>query len=264
MPATYWLPLPDLREWVPAEYLHAAFSRWFDIPGQKEAAPKEDAHYLKVKPYRLSPLSRQDGVWGVEVSLLSEEAFLALRRNVSARPTVRLGRHVTVAGIPQVLAGETWADLAEWHGDNEWRVTFLTPFAFRTGNRTSPFPSPAVVLRAPTESWAKYSGFTPIKVSPADQVHLWVNHVEISTTKFQLNGHSHPGVVGEVSYRADTPQVARLASSLFRLARYCGMGSFRGKGMGVVSVESRTTTTRDIKPRPPAPGRPGRIHRADE
>lgn len=233
MPAIYWLPLPGVREPAALEHVHAAFTEWFDD------AAEHDAHHDNVKPYRLAPLSTRNGIWGVEVSLLTEKAFTALATRIEAGASVRLGRVRTRVETPLVVLGESWADLAHWRGDDAWKVTFLTPFAARTGNRTSPFPTPGVVLRPATDAWAHFSGLPPLRVAAPDQAHLWVSHVELSTTTVALNGHKHPGALGTVVYRADSPEVARTASSLFRLAAYCGMGSFRGKGMGVVAVEPR-------------------------
>jgi len=221
-----------VREPAAVEHLHAAFSGWFD-----RTTPGHDAHHDNVKPYRLAPLSRQGDIWGVEASLLTEDAYLALAEHIRAGAAVRLGRVQTRVGTPRVVQGTTWADLADWPGDSRWSVTFLTPFAARTGDRTSPFPTPPVVLRAATDAWAHFSGRPPLRLAPADQQHLWVSQLDLTTTTFTLNGHRHPGALGTITYRADTDQVARTASSLFRLAAYCGMGSFRGKGMGVVAVE---------------------------
>ena len=235
MPATYWLPLPAVRRPVAVEHLHAAFSRWFDV-ADDDGPTGLDAHHENIKPYRLAPVSRRGDEWGMEASLLSEEAFERLAARIDGGDSVRLGTLTTPVGTPVVVQGETWQQLAEWGGDSAWEVTFLTPFAVRPGRRTSPFPAPQVVLSATTDAWARYSGRTPLRVTPADQAHLWVSHLEVTTTTFSLNGHRHPGALGSITYRADTSGVARVASSLLRLAAYCGMGSFRGKGMGVVSV----------------------------
>lgn len=227
MPAIYWLPLPGLTRASKVEHVHAALSRWFD---------GDDGHAAKVKPYRLAPPSRRDGLWGVEVSLLTLNALNLFTAALDNDPVLRLGSHITPVGDPEVLHGASWDDLADWPGEAGWEVTFLSPFAFRTGNRTSPFPAFAVVLRAPTVAWERFSERPPLRITPAQQTHLWVPSVEIHTTTFQLNGRSYPGALGTITYRADDPDVARTASSLFRLATYCGMGSFRGKGMGVVVV----------------------------
>lgn len=235
MPAIYWLPLPQMRGPARVEHLHAAFSRWFD--GDAEGG----SHHENVKPYRLAPMSERDGTWGAEISILDERAFRALAAQFGGRlPTVRLGGVATVVETPVVVQGESWDDLAQWRGDTGWKVEFLTPFTFRTGSRSSPFPHASAVLRAATEAWKKFSGLEPVSIAPADQRDLWVSQVDVSTTTYTINGHRHPGALGSITYRAATEDVARSASSLFRLAHYCGMGSFRGKGMGVVSVEPLT------------------------
>lgn len=240
MPAIYWLPLPRMRGPARVEHLHAAFSRWFDRPpsaNESTAVPSASGHHDNVKPYRLAPMSQRDGFWGMEISLLTEDAFRALEKHITERSTVLLGKVPTPVGMPIVLSGESWDDLAHWRGDRGWEVGFLTPFTSRTGSRSSPFPSPSVVLRAATEAWAAFSDRQPVGVPPTAHPHLWVSEVSVSTTTYSINGHRHPGALGSITYRADDKEVARNASTLFRLAHYCGMGSFRGKGMGVVSVK---------------------------
>lgn len=233
MPAIYWIPLPGMHGPARVEHLHAAFSRWFDADGE---------HHENVKPYRIAPMSQQDGRWGVEIAVLSEEAFHALESKIAEPSTVRLGGVETPVATPVVMQGESWDDLAHWRGETGWRVDFLTPFTSRTGSRSSPFPSVPVVLRAATEAWAAFSGGPAASIPVAAQAQLWVSHVELSTTTFSINGHRHPGALGSVTYRAADAEVARIASPLFGLAHYCGMGSFRGKGMGVVSVTPLHTT----------------------
>lgn len=237
MPAIYWLPLTGLNRPVPVEHLHAAFSQWFDTGPAGAAGSDDDPHHATVKPYRLAPMSQRNGSWGMEASVLTEDALRALATRITAGEGVRLGHLRTPVRTPIVLQGESWADLATWSGDTSWRVEFLTPFISRTGNRSSPFPSPQVVLRAATDAWAKFSGHPPLRIAPTDHAQLWVSDLDLSTTEVQINGHRYLGAVGQIVYRAAVPAVSATASSLFRLAAYCGMGSFRGKGMGIVRIE---------------------------
>lgn len=239
MPAIYWLPFAEVSGPVPVEHLHAAFSHWFDTIPARDNGPDDDPHHATVKPYRLAPVSKRGGGWGMEASVLTEDAFRVLAGRIAAGAGVRLGRLRTTVGTPIVLQGESWADLAEWSGETAWRVEFLTPFISRTGNRSSPFPAPQVVLRAATDAWAQFSGHPPLRVAPVDHAQLWVSALDVSTTGVMINGHRHPGAVGHLVYRAAEPRVAAAASSLFRLAAYCGMGSFRGKGMGIVRVDAQ-------------------------
>lgn len=244
MPATYWLPLPGMRRPARVEHLHAAFSRWFDQSEddavESATAPPGDAqprHTAKVKSYRLAPMSRREGLWGAEVSVLTERAFRSLESHIAQRSVVRLGRTVTPVEVPVVLRGDSWDDLARWPGETAWQVEFLTPFSYRTNSRSSPFPSPSVVLRAAIATWTRF-GPGMVEVSPTTTAQLWVSRIDVTTTTYTLNENRHPGALGTITYRADDRDVARTLSPLFRLANYCGMGSFRGKGMGVVSVRS--------------------------
>lgn len=235
MPAIYWLPLPGVTGPAELGHIHAAFSGWFDQP-REPCETAGVAHHAVTKPYRLSPTSKRADGWGVEVAILDQNTFLSLVSHIAAKHEIRLGRQRTAVGLPTPMLGTSWNELTDWPGESTWRVSFLTPFIARTGNRSSPFPAPGVVLRAATEAWAAFSGAAPIEVTPVEQRHLWVSRIDVQTTDVTISGHRHPGLTGQVVFRADDDSVARKASTLFRLAEYCGMGSFRGKGMGVVSI----------------------------
>lgn len=229
MPAIYWIPLPGLDRPAPVEHVHAAFSRWFD--------EDEGSHHEVIKPYRLSPASPRGDGWGIEVSILTEDAFRALAQHIDAGATVRLGACSTPVGMPEVLKGRTWDDLAAWPGERAWKAEFLTPFIARTRNRATPLPTPAVALRAAIETWGAFSGHPPLRLNLDDQAHVWAAWVELTTRNVMIGRHRFPGALGSITYRADDDRVAAVCSSLFRLSEYSGMGSFRGKGMGIVSVE---------------------------
>lgn len=237
MPVTYWLPLTKIRGPVPVEQIHAAFSRWFD-----------DDHYANDKPYRLAPLSLVDGRWGLEISIFDkgEQLHLAVERRASERESVRLGHLATHVGEPLLVRRESWADLVSRGRESSWHVEFVTPFTCRTTSRSSnqrrtrssPFPSPWVALRAAEAAWDEFSPLPRVTVARALRSELWVSDIDIHTTTYILEEHPHPGALGSITYSAADRVLARQVSPLFRLANYCGMGSFRGKGMGVVSVKT--------------------------
>lgn len=231
MPATYWLPLPGMNGPARVEHVHAAFSRWFD------GDPDDDHHHDEVKPYRLAPMSQREGRWGVEVSLLNEQAFRALEARVIAGASVRLGGTRTAIGAPVVLGGESWFDLAQWRGERGWRVDFLTPFTSRTGSRCSPLPSVPAVLRAPSMAWNTYSGYPILDLTAEEHRAIWVSDVNLTTTQYTIQGHAQLGALGSMTCRTASDEVASQVAALFRLAAYSGVGSFRGKGMGVVAVQ---------------------------
>lgn len=236
MPATYWLPLPDLKGPSAVEHLHAALSAWFDTPAE---AGEAERHHDNVKPYTISPTSCRENVWGVQISVLTAGAEDTLLTRADEGSQLRLGHARTRIGDPSLLAASPWPDLAQHDGSTAWAVQFLTPAAFRTGSRTSPFPTPAVVLRSPTEAWRCFSGLPEVRISPVEQAELWVSRIDVETVMFTLKGRDYPGILGSVTFRCGRPEVAAKASALLRLAAFCGVGSFRGKGMGVVAVGSR-------------------------
>lgn len=248
MPAIYWLPLPNMRRAARVEHLHAAFSRWFDQPDADSGddhAPSVSPptrHHDNVKPYRIAPMSQRDGQWGAELSVLSESAFCALEGKVRQSTSVRLGGVGTPVGVPLVVQGQSWDDLLHWRGETGWRVDFLTPYTSRTGSRSSPYPSPPAMLRAAVDAWGQAATWgavaepeIPAPITSANYRDLWVSQIDLDTTTYSINGHRHPGALGSMTVLA-TAAAAPLVSPLFRLAHYCGMGSFRGKGMGVVTV----------------------------
>lgn len=233
MPARYWLPLPELREPAAVEHLHAAVSAWFD--GDPDGDPSESSHHEVVKPYTISPTSRRGGRWGIEVSTLTDEAAHVVEQN-AGRVAVRLGARFTTVGRAQLLRSSSWQQLADPDRATRWVVEFVTPFTYRSRNRTSPFPIPPVLLRSPAVAWARYSQREPLSVAVTQHHAIWVSSIDVNTEGVVLKGRTHPGLLGRVTYRCDDEVVTPVVSTLFRLAEFTGVGSFRGKGMGIVAV----------------------------
>lgn len=244
MPSTFFVPLRGIRPPVLPEYLHAFFSGWFDTAGP--ATP--DTHHATEKPYTISPLAPRSGVDGVEISVLTEEAEQRLLNTAGDGGSVRLGRQAGVFGPPIRQARTSWEALCAGPAQRAWAVTFLTPTTFKSGDRTSPFPSPAVVLRAPKVAWRAFSGLPEIEVSPAETATIWVSDFSIHTEQVGVrarrpDGRPTPrpvaGVVGTITYRCDDASVADRVGALFRLTPFCGVGALRGKGFGVVDLDAR-------------------------
>ncbi|MDO5287709.1 MAG: CRISPR system precrRNA processing endoribonuclease RAMP protein Cas6 [Actinomycetia bacterium] len=231
MPESWFVPL-RLVPPVKPDHLHAALSRWFDVG--TEDLP--DRHHDTVKPYTVSPLTERDG-WGVEVSTLTAEASWRLAVATRRGPEIRLGRQVAAVGRPVRLARASWSELAEVPPRRSWEVEFLTPTTFRTGQRASPFPDLRVVLRGPQVCWDAYSQRPP-RLHPPDFRALWVADVELQTVQVPVRATTVPAALGRLEIRCDDPAVARAVAPLLALAPYCGVGSFRGKGFGVVRVSA--------------------------
>ena len=231
MPESWFVPL-RLTAPVRPEYLHAAISRWFDVG--TEDLP--DRHHDTVKPYTISPLTERDG-WGVEVSTLTAEASWRLATATRRPRPIALGRQRVDLGTPVRLASASWAELAAAPRRRCWDIEFLAPTTFRTGQRASPFPDPRVVLRGPQVCWETYSQ-RPVLLEPRQLRALWVAEVDLQTVQVPLRATTVPAALGRIEIRCDDPTVARQVSPLFALAPYCGVGSFRGKGFGVVRVSA--------------------------
>lgn len=232
MPARYWIALEDVRPPVRGEHLHAAISRWFD----ESQADDLDAHHAVVKPYTISPVASVSGQYGVEVSVLSDVATERLLARTSHGCRIRLGGQLVRCSSPRLISHVTWPGLLEGPTRQRWELTFVTPTAFRTGSRSSPLPTPSVVLRAPTEAWSRFSGLDPLALAAQDASHVWVSTFSMSCDEYEVSGRRVTGVLGSVTYQCSERRVAEAVGPLFRLAPYCGVGSFRGKGFGIVEL----------------------------
>ncbi len=240
MPARYWLPLRGLEGPVPVEHLHAALSGWFDhvIAEDLVSAPTSNLapHEFIDKPYAISPTTRRGPVWGVEVAVVGTRTEEELVANAAAGVSVRLGSQFVAAGAVTKVADASWQELSDYDGSTGWTVQFVTPFTYRSKNRSSPFPAAAPVLRSPTTVWQTYCPLGPIELSAAEHSAIWVSRLDAQTELYTLKGREYPGLLGRVTYRCTDPVVAPKVSTLLRFAEFSGMGSFRGKGMGLVTV----------------------------
>lgn len=231
MPSTYWLPVADVRRPVPVEHLHAALSGWFDGDD-----PGDTPHDAQTKPYRISPIAKRDDGWGVELSVLEDDAESRLAARVETAGQIRLGSLFTTVSAPVLLHQTSWHDLAMWNRSRAWTLRFVTPATFRTGSRASPFPTLGALLRAPTESWAAFGPAPSPLIPPPDQRRLWVSEFSIESTPIRISERTMRGVRGSLTIRAADDDVARRADALFRLTPFCGVGSFRVKGLGLVRL----------------------------
>lgn len=230
MPSIVWVSLTGLTSPPRVEHVHAAFSRWFDVEGVA-------AHPDNTKPYRLSPADQRGDDWGVEVSLWSDPARVVLQQHLAAHSHLRLGERTVQAVAGFSLADESWEDLSSWSGETRWRVHFMTPFVARTNSRPSPLPTPPVLLRTPAASWTEHADIPPPPLSREEHRDIWVSDVNLSTARVPLGRHVYPGAVGNVLLQAEGERASRHLAAMLRFAVYCGVGSFRGKGMGVIDLE---------------------------
>lgn len=232
MPSRWWLPVDGVRpERVRLEHLHAAVSRWFD-----ETAAE---HSAATKPYAISPLAGDPGGGlGFELSTLTTAAEERLREAAAPPATIRLGPDRAALGPLGRIAHESWASLAEPSGARAWELEFVTPATFRRGNRSSPLPVAASVLRGLLDSWNACSGLPPRELGRRESDGVWVSDIDGRSEAMALSGLRVSGFVGRVRFRCDDPAVRDLVDPLFRLAPYSGVGSARAKGLGVTRLRA--------------------------
>ncbi|WP_028709297.1 CRISPR system precrRNA processing endoribonuclease RAMP protein Cas6 [Propionicicella superfundia] len=237
MPAIYWVPLPRVAPPVKVEHLHAALSRWFDR-GTSDAGGVD--HRAQTKPYTISPLSGEVDRFGVEVSVLTAEARDRLTLCAGSGERVRLGERWTIPGRALLQSSVSWGELAEGLPGCRWDLEFVTPGTFRTGNRSCGFPVPSSLLRSPAQCWNRFSSATKVELSHEESGSVWVSDFDIESVPLAVKGLRVGGVMGRLRLRCDDASTAAKVGSLLRLAEYCGVGSYRTKGFGIVRVRSAT------------------------
>jgi CRISPR-associated endoribonuclease Cas6 len=253
-PQAWWVPLAT--EYNPrsirVEHLHAALTHWFDQP---EPGGTLTPHQAVLKPYSLSPLTLEDGEWGVEVKVLTLPASQVIQ-GVAVGTQLQLGCGAAmVTRLPHLLYTESWKALVAPHRANRWLVDFLTPTTFRLqGGRSSPWPSPELVLGGLRRHWQEFS-LEPLDFSPDDARSVWISNHNLNPShviELRVGAASGSrkgkltltGFTGVVEFSCAEPLMAPRINSLFRLAPYVGVGAQREKGLGVVRVESQFSGTK--------------------
>lgn len=240
MPALYFLPLLDQLGPAKPEHLHAAITDWMD----RDATGWD--HKSNWKPYSISPITVSAGQVGLEISVLNDEAESLLHQGSNAVAAIRLGTRAVRIGELELIHHQPWETMAS-SGDRVWQLEFLTPTTFRTGDDFTLLPNPAVILRTPSELWHRFAPFSVEKLTYAELAKILVCEIDLQTEYITLKlptkkgrpePRAVPALVGSITYRCDDDAAAAKAGALFQLAPYCGIGSFRGKGLGVVRLGS--------------------------
>lgn len=238
MPTRWFVPVPRVDpSRVRIDYVHAAFSGWFDRDKAEHAA--------NTKPYTVSPLTGQHGPIGVEIATLTDVAEGQLRAASLPGRQVRLGNQTRDIGVPRRLFGARWDELDRGPYERRWTLDLLTPATFRNGDRASPLPSVATLLSGLARSWNRWSGLPATELDPTHLRAVWVSDLELTSEVVSLNVQSQSGgpqkvhlsgVLGSITLRCDAAEVSRAVAPLLRLAPYAGIGSMRAKGFGVARL----------------------------
>jgi CRISPR-associated endoribonuclease Cas6 len=244
MPATYWIPLESVSLPIKAEHLHAVVTSWFDA--WAPAASDGIGHQETEKPYTASPATEFEGQVGVQVSVLTEEAESFLHRAARPGAPVRFGSMVGHVGEPACTNSASWSELMRARPARAWLIEFDSPTCFRSGERTSVLPIPALLLRTPSALWQRWS---PIPLEPLtgdDHRALFISHARLETVDYRLadknpvrsrahEPHDVSGIVGAVRLVTHGATASKV-EPLLRLAEFGGIGAYTRRGMGVVTV----------------------------
>lgn len=252
MPSRWFVPIRGVDATrVRLEFTHAAFSRWFDRSGAEHAAND--------KPYAVSPLTDYKGRVGAEISTLTDDAERRLWAAIEADTPIRLGTQTRQIGRPARLHTTTWGGMAaEAAGEREWTLEFVTPTTFRSGDRSSPLPTLPTVMGGLSRAWNLWSGLDRREYDPRVDGALWVSDLDLRSTLIELEIRDRHGALkpihlscclGALTLRCDDPATAARVAPLIRLAAYAGVGSMRGKGLGVVRVHTWVGGRRQGRPR---------------
>ena len=249
MPARWFVPVRGLDPHrTRLEHVHAAFSAWFDR--------SEAEHGAGEKPYSISPLTERDGQIGVLIGTLTDYAAESVcaagtlgeeSRSGSQRPMIRLGNQWRQVGRPRRLEQVSWWELAQPREVRSWQLEFLTPTTFRSGDRSSPLPNVATIAAGLERAWTTWCEDPRVRElvrNPRDRSALWVSDIDLRSrvTDLTVGRAGTPvrlsGVTGSITLRVDDAGGAAWAGPLLGLAPFCGVGSMRAKGFGVVEVRA--------------------------
>lgn len=242
MPARWFVPILGADPTrVKSDHVHAAVSGWFDH------SPAE--HAANDKPYAVSPLtSDTQGVIGVEIATLTDVAGRRLWEAIESGTPVRLGNQTRPVGRAKRLHEDSWSDLAaRGASERQWTIELVTPTTFRSGDRSSPLPSIPTLLGGAARAWSLWSGLGERQFDGRRDGALWVSDLDLSSTVVEIAVRDRSGrpkpvhlscSLGSVGLRCDDPPTAERVGPLIRLAAYAGVGSMRGRGLGVARVSA--------------------------
>ncbi len=238
MPSRWFVPIRGLDAApVKPEHVHAAFSAWFD----RDLAE----HHATDKPYTVSPITSYDDRVGVEIAALTDGVAQRLWQAAAENAEVRLGNRRRRVGRPVRLAHQSWTHLADSPVQRLWTLHLVTPTTFRSGDRSSPLPSVATILRGLSHAWRLWSDAGEPSYDDRGAQAVWVSDLNLRSEVLELQitgrqGGRHPivasGSLGTITLRCDDETTARQVSPLLQLAPYVGLGSMRGKGLGIVRL----------------------------
>ena len=264
MPASVYVSF-DAPEGVPAtpRRLHAALSVILDLPPGISAAraaqfptlahrPPHDAG--GVKPYSLGELSHSEFTFGVEVRFLDDRLVDTLDAWLSWGGVMRLGAGteddaVLIAREGQVIAQESWEELAQRDKDTAWEVRLVTPTTFSSKGNHVPSLSPATIATSLQQRWWAWNRrLAPPRIDRhamasvlATQDFTRSSMVSLAMPRNagqgRLSSRRIPAHEGHLRISGiEGAEATRIFSRLMALSAYTNVGSHTSFGMGVIDA----------------------------
>ena len=263
MPATVYIEFDiDAPVRATPSRLHAAWGRILDLP--EGLAPARAARFPNLahrpshavgasKPYCLGDMLQSERVFGVELRLLSDRLLDTLDAWLAWSGVLPIGdataTTLAIATGAQVLEQASWEEIAAATTATAWNLRIITPMAFRSHGAEVRHVTPATLATSLHARWRDHSpGTVPWLPERAHLESVLAIEDRTRSISVTLTPHSEPGGphhkrrinarIGElrVSGRAGA-RSTRVFSQLMALARFTGVGSYTGFGMGVIDVD---------------------------
>ncbi len=209
--------------------LHAVVSTWLD--GSDPAV-----HARGRKPWNITPPFDLGHSWAFEVGLLDDSLAAPLARGTEPGTPLRFGDQHGVARGVDLVAGTSWEDLAQRaRPRRRWRFRFVTPVAFRRGQRYQPLPVAHSVFRHYLACVRAHAPDGLVSLSDVSEAELAVTDLDGRTESVFARFGWAVGFVGEVTYESASrsTDIRREVDLLASLAPFSGTGTHTTAGMGV-------------------------------
>ena len=264
MPASVYVSF-DAPEGVPAtpRRLHAALSAILDLPPGISPAraaqfptlahrPPHDAG--GVKPYSLGELCHSESTFGVEVRFLDDRLVDTLDAWLSWGGVMRLGAGteddaILIAREGQVIAQESWEELAQRDKDTAWEVRLVTPTTFSSKGNHVPSLSPATIATSLQQRWWAWNRrLAPPRIDRhamasvlATQDFTRSSVVSLAMPRRagqgRLSSQRIPAHEGYLRISGvEGAEATQIFSRLMALSAYTNVGSHTSYGMGVIDA----------------------------
>lgn len=149
--------------------------------------------------------------------------------------------HISVHRQPitDFIAGFYGTEIPERHHD----VVFLTPCTHKQAGQYALFPSPDLIMQnlcLRFSAFSKEFSFDDPQVMADLGSHCYIQHYNLRSANFSLEGTRIPGYVGRMTLALKGPEpLVRLGAMILHFSNYAGIGIKTSLGMGGCSVTPR-------------------------